>query len=109
MRILIITFGPGQNAPFTDYFQIQMKFWINNLNFQPNFSDWWWRHLLWNCPRMHVTEDKSTSVKVNQWLDTTKQQAISWANTDKDLWHHMASLANNELIVTKIIAPICQL
>ena len=24
-------------------------------NFQMDFSDWWLRHLLWNCPNMNVT------------------------------------------------------
>ena len=97
MYISLYRFESGQNAPFADYFQMQMKFWISNFV------------KLWNCPWINVTEDKSTSVKINQWLDTIKQQAISWANSDQDLWHHMASLVNNELIVTKIIAPICWL
>ena len=26
-----------------------------NYNFQTDFSDWWLRHLLWNCPNMNVT------------------------------------------------------
>ena len=33
--------------------EIWMKFWI--CNFQMDFSDWWLRHLLWNCPNMIVT------------------------------------------------------
>ena len=33
--------------------EILMKFYI--FNFQTDFSDWWLRHLLWNCPNMNVT------------------------------------------------------
>ena len=28
---------------------------LNMYNFQMDFSDWWLRHLLWNCPNMNVT------------------------------------------------------
>ena len=28
---------------------------IYTCNFQTDFSDWWLRHLLWNCPRMNDT------------------------------------------------------
>ena len=30
-----------------------MKF--QTCTFQTDFSDWWWRHLFWNCPNMNVT------------------------------------------------------
>ena len=42
-----------------------MKFQIND--FQANFSDWWPRFLVWNCPLMNVTDDKSTLVQVMAW------------------------------------------
>ena len=35
-----------------------------------------------------------------QWLGAVRQQAITWANLDSDLCHHMALLDNNELIKT---------
>ena len=49
------------------------------------------------------TDDKSTLVQVR--LGAIKQQAITWANVDWDLWRHMASLGHNELIS---IMPFCQ-
>ena len=30
------------------------------------------------------------------WLASTKQQAITWANLDPDLCHHMVSLSRND-------------
>ena len=33
--------------------EVWMKFYI--YNFQTDFSDWWLRHLLWNCPNMNAT------------------------------------------------------
>ena len=41
--------------------------------------------LRWNP--IDLTDDKSTF----------RQQAITWANVDPDLCHHMASLGHNEL------------
>ena len=32
-----------------------------------------------------------------QWLGAVRQQAITWANVDPDLWRQMASLGHNEL------------
>ena len=31
------------------------------------------------------------------WLSVVRQQAITWANVDPDLWHHMVSLGHYEL------------
>ena len=48
--------------------EICMKYYISN--FQANFSDWWLRHLLWNCPQLMVTgltDDKSTLGQVSAW------------------------------------------
>ena len=33
---------------------------------------------------------------IDRW-GALRQQAITWANVDPDLCHHMASLGNNEL------------
>ena len=33
------------------------------------------------------------------WLGTFKQQAITWANVDTDLWHHMASQGHGDLSI----------
>ena len=44
---------------------------------------------------MDPTDGKSTLVKVMAWR--LRQQAITWANVDPNLCHHMASLGNNEL------------
>ena len=41
------------------------------------------------------TDDKSTLVQVPGAI---RQQAITWANVDPDLCHHMVSLGHNELI-----------
>ena len=43
-----------------------------------------------------------TSLMISQywfrlWLGVVRQQAITWANVDPDLCHHMASLGHNEL------------
>ena len=45
--------------------------------------------------QMDPTDGKSTLVKVMAWR--LRQQAITWANVDPNLCHHMASLGNNEL------------
>ena len=37
------------------------------------------------------------------WLDAVRQQAITWANDDSDLYHHMASLCHNELTIHMIV------
>ena len=53
---------------------ISIKFYV--CNFQTDFSDWWLRHLLWNCPSLNVTGlkyEKSTLVQVMAW----RRQATS--------------------------------
>ena len=42
-----------------------------------------------------LTDDKSTLVQVMAWCH--RQQAITWASVDPDLWHHMTSLGHTEL------------
>ena len=32
--------------------------WNFRCNFQTDFSDWWLRHHLWNCPNMNVTGER---------------------------------------------------
>ena len=44
---------------------------------------------------LELTDDKSTLVQVMAWA--VRQQAITWANVDPDLCHHMASLGYYEL------------
>ena len=43
---------------------------------------------------MNTFDDKSTLVQV---IVTIRHQAITWANVNPDLCHHMAALAHNEL------------
>ena len=45
----------------------------------------------------HLTDVKSTLVQVMACLGVIRQQAITSANVDPDLCHHMASLGLNEL------------
>ena len=42
-----------------------------------------------------LSDDKSALVQVMAWY--RRQQAITWANVDPDLCHHMVSLGPNEL------------
>ena len=44
--------------------EVCMKFKFQTCNFQTGFSDWWLRHLLWNCPNMSVTELHWWSVNI---------------------------------------------
>ena len=44
---------------------------------------------------MCLTDGKSTLVQVMAWC--LRQQAITWANVDPDLWRHVASLGHIEL------------
>ena len=43
---------------------------------------------------LDFTDDQSTLV---QLIGVVRQQAITWANVDPDLCHHLASLGHNEL------------
>ena len=45
-------------------------------------------------------DDKSTLVQVR--VGAIRQQAITWANVDPNLCHHMAWLGLNELIHNKV-------
>ena len=45
--------------------------------FQANFSDWWLRYLLWNCPQMNVTDNKSTLVQVMAWCHQATSHYLS--------------------------------
>ena len=65
-----------------------------------DFSDWWLRHLLWNCPNMNIIwlhDDQSTLVKVMAWCRQATSHYSTWANVDQDLCCHMVSLGHNEL------------
>ena len=61
--------------------EIWMNFFIFFLmyNFQTDFSDWWLRHFLWNCPNMNVI-------------------GLHWWSVNPDFCRHMASLGHNELM-----------
>ena len=55
-----------------------MKFSI--CDFQTYFSDWWLRHLLWNCPYRNViglTDDQSTLVQVLGWCHQATSHYLS--------------------------------
>ena len=56
--------------------------YIHVCHFQTDFSDCWWRHLLWNCPILNVTRLHWWSVNIV----AVRQQAITWANFDPDLY-----------------------
>ena len=45
---------------------------------------------------LDITDDKSTLVQVMAWC----HQAITWANVDSDLCHHIVSLCHNGLIIS---------
>ena len=67
---------------------------LNYTNFQTHINS---RYL--DCPQLNTVK---TSLMINQhwlkkWLDAVRQQAITWANVDPHLCHHMALLSHNEL------------
>ena len=49
---------------------------------------------------LDLTDDKSTLVEVMAWC--RQAQAITWANVDPVLCHHMASLGLNELTIKQV-------
>ena len=51
--------------------------------------------ILWRMPK-HQIHDKSTWFR--WWLGAVRQQAITWANGDPDLFRHMVSLGPKEFI-----------
>ena len=54
---------------------------------------------LWDCYQVKATlsHDLRSQYWVRQWLGTVRQQAITWANVDPDMCHHMAWLGHNGL------------
>ena len=68
-----------------------------DMSFQIDFSDGWGicceKALIWMS--LDFTDDQPILVQVMAWC--LRQQAISWANVDPHLCHHMVSLAHNEL------------
>ena len=55
-----------------------MKCYISK--FEANFSDWWLRHLLWNCPQLMVTglaDAKSTLGQVMAWCHQATSHYLS--------------------------------
>ena len=51
-----------------------MKSYISN--FQPNFSEWWWRYQMW-CMSLDLIEDKSTLVQVMAWCRQATSHYLS--------------------------------
>ena len=47
---------------------------------------------------LDFTDDKSTLVQVMAW----RHKAITWANVDPDLCHHMVSLGHNKLKIRRL-------
>ena len=47
---------------------------------------------------LEFTDDQSTLVLVITWWVPFGQQAITWADVNPDLYHHMVSLDQNKLI-----------
>ena len=45
------------------------------------------------------TDDKSTMVQVMAW--GRRQKAITWANVDPNLCHHMVSLGHNGFLIVR--------
>ena len=56
--------------------------------------------VIWSCTLLIATvEHLITSILwFRRWIGTVRQLAVTWANFDPDLWHHMTSLCHNELI-----------
>ena len=71
---------------------------LETVGSQMDFSDWWLRHLLWNCPNMNVTELHWWSVNID-----SGNGLVSSGNKPlpepmlTDLCRHMASLGHSEL------------
>ena len=51
-----------------------------------------------------LSHDKSTWFR--QWFGAVKQQAITWANVDPELYYHKVSPGHNGSINTKPL-PVC--
>ena len=85
-----VNIGPGNDLLPDGTLVLEMwkKFYI-----QANRNDWWLKYLLWNCPQMNI-------IAPHWWLINIaiRQQAITWANFNAILCHHMESLGHNELI-----------
>ena len=56
------------------------------INFLANFSDWWLRYLLWNCPQMNVAVPDWSQHWFWWWLGAASH------NVYADLYCHMYSL-----------------
>ena len=62
-------------------------------NFEANSSIWWLKYFLWVAIRwlsLKLNGDKS----IHPVTGLVRQQAMTWANVDPDLNHHMASLGH---------------
>ena len=66
-----------------------------------DFSGWWLRHLLWNCPNINVTGLHQWAVSIgsgNGLVPSGSMLAITRANVDPDFCRRKASLGHNELM-----------
>ena len=67
---------------------------------QTHFSDKYLKYFLWNSYQVNTTTPHWSLVNIGSGsglVQYVEQQAITWANVDPDLWHHVASLGHNGL------------
>ena len=55
-------------------------------------------NFLWNCSHVNATEHIWWYVNIGSGNGAVSQQAIIWANVDKDLCHHIESLDHDEFM-----------
>ena len=88
--------------------EILILYWLNGFNsLAPgrcgsNFKNTCYKLISWAFCQIALRWMSQNTMMISQhwfssWLGAVRQQAITWANVDPDLWHHMASLGHNEL------------
>ena len=81
---------PIHRYKFIGPWEIWIKFEINI--FQANHSDWWLKYLLWSCPQewdeCHWNVLMISQHRFRWWLGDVRQQAITWANVDRDFFSY---------------------
>ena len=74
------------------------------VNFKSTISNPWYKTVAWALTvKLRWFKCQGTSLMLGQhwfryWLVAARQQAITWANVDPNLCHHMASLSHNNFI-----------
>ena len=87
-----------------------MKFWISNL--QANFSDWWLRYFLWNCPLVNVTtDDKSILIQGKGLLPSGQCLPSSMLPVEASVDHNelkkkINTLSKAPLLATRVTCPV---